>query len=1084
MRFHTRTGLRNVIEALGVVGVVCTPLLAGENLCENGNFARGLDGWAITGDSSLVTADRESGAVRLAPREANVGIHLAEPLEVGFEICRSGTYAVEARLKSDGIQKGAFSAFVYFSDESGKFLRMYVYRRLCAGEPAAGWSKHALTFGKGSEHPFHKGTAWVNVRFSFHSPQGDCRGAVWVDDVILTEVSREPPAGPQIHRPPAAAVRMDESDRQRLSPLLRLLREAGFKVHPLALSALCDKEAFNLTRFDVLVLPSAAPFPVEAVPGLKAFFQGGGHLLSFGGPAFKTFCRSKPARAQAVQARPKMIADFEDGTCKGCTLFSDREGKDTLRALSPGAAGTRHCLKVTTTDLRGWEYVGFVDLGKAMSPGLDTIHFWAKGTGRTKKLCLELKGTDDSRWKMFVHLSPEWEEYSVPVAEFLPYASKERKASDRLRPADVSKLFIGYFRALVSGRAHAFYLDQVELRPTVAAGMEQLPLSWQSFRDEFGLLGKDIRLAQARLPLAAFHRTSKLAGLSVVAPAPGLRSGGVAFQWTGAFEGWEAAGLEDDRLLRPGVDRLRRRYAARLLPLLVGRDRAQRSASPVASLLLHSRGSLAGSVWAFFGISNVDVYAAEHEGLEKWLGELARLFASGCLLHRGEPRFVACADGVQMVLKQKVSNLGRSRRALRVRVELSPLTGASWQEIVAERAVSVTPLSAQGVRVRILLPHGFSYAAYRQTVSLLDGDRIIDQTTDRVDALGTLRAAGDWLLSIQGRAARNMFSCGYCLDAFSVRGMFALTDICGDAKYADAAQAWCDAIVAQQHDDGSWWMGYAGKDERWIADAGTIAQTVGIAHGYVDPARQARYLQALDGYLKWRETYRITPAVLANLEREYGKGARGCELHGIGVGLIRGDIFAKPRKALPKPMRERRGHRWTVGCSFGAAGMMDAIRGAAQDACVTGQDTRQLIAWRYAGEAYTSDAMAWVHLTSNDAELKQAVAEALRDQFIGKLSARNQWWAEGEGRQIMSFAALSYCYRHIEPEPRVLAEMMTATWRTCAERSLTRLDADFLASINPKVGGTSKYRYSGFALPGIAEQVQPGVTYSRFMPRR
>ena len=1084
MRCHTRPGLRNVIEALGVIGAVCTPLLAGENLCVNGSFTRGLSGWAITGDSSLVTADGERGAVRLAPRGANVGIQLAEPLEVGFEIHRDGTYAVEARLNCDGIQKGDFSAFVFLSDSSGKFLRMYVYKRLRAGEPAAGWGKHALTFGKGSEHPFPEGSAWVNVRFSFHSPKGDCRGAVWVDDVSLREVNREHPSMPESHRPPAAAVRMEGPDSSRFAPLLGLLREAGFTVQPLASTALCDKAVLDRTRFDVLVLPSAEPFPVEAVQGLKAFFQGGGHLLSFGGPAFKTFCRSEPARAQAVQARPKMIADFEDGTCKGCTLSSDREGKDTLRVVSPGAAGTRHCLKVTTPDLRGWEYVGFVDLQKRVRPGLDTVHFWAKGADGTKKLCLELKGTDDSRWKMFVHLSSEWQEYSVPVAEFLPYASKEREPSDRLRPGDMSKLFVGYFRALVSGRAHAFYLDQVELRPTVAAGMEQLPLSWQSFRDEFGLLGKDIRLAQARLPLAAFHRTSKLAGLSVVEPAPGLRFRGGAFQWTGAFEGWTATGLEDDRLLRPDVDPLRRRYAARLLPLLVGRDRPQSSASPVASLLLHNRGSLAGSVWAFFGISSVDVYASEHEGLEKWLGELARLFASGCLLHRVEPRFVACADGVEMVLKQKVSNLGRSRRALRVRAELSPLNGAPWKEIVAERAASVSPLSAQGVGVRILLPRGFSYAGYRQTVSLLDGDRIIDQTTDRVDALATLRTVADWLLSLQGQAAPGVFSCGYCLDAFSVRALFALTDICGDAKYANAAQAWCDAIVSQQDDDGSWWMGYAGKDERWIADAGTIAQTVGIAHGYVDPARQARYLQALDGYLKWRETYRITPAVLANLEREYGKGARGCELHGIGVGLIRGDIFAKPRKALPKPMRERRGHRWTVGCSFGAAGMMDAIRGAAQDACVTGQDTRQLIAWRYAGEAYTSDAMAWVHLTSNDAELKQAVAEALRDQFIGKLSARNQWWAEGEGRQIMSFAALSYCYRHIEPEPRVLAEMMTATWRTCAERSLTRLDADFLASINPKVGGTSKYRYSGFALPGIAEQVQPGVTYSRFMPRR
>ena len=68
--------------------------------------------------------------------------------------------------------------------------------------------------------------------------------------------------------------------------LAAVLKQAGLMADFLTSDQLANFQQFNRDRFDVLVLPYGASFPVHAADNFRKFLHSGGKFLSTGGYAF------------------------------------------------------------------------------------------------------------------------------------------------------------------------------------------------------------------------------------------------------------------------------------------------------------------------------------------------------------------------------------------------------------------------------------------------------------------------------------------------------------------------------------------------------------------------------------------------------------------------------------------------------------------------------------------------------------------------------------------------------------------------------------------------------------------------------
>lgn len=160
-----------------------------ETLLPNGEFADELDGWVYRpGDEtqvSLIDGTEEQGTVlELHPDGKLLGVE-TERLTIGEELAEDQAYEVFAQLKNDGLESGVFAFSMYCFDEKGKSLKQISFYGLNTNSAPHDWKKVRGTFGPGTQNPLPAGTKRICIRFSFHKRDGDCRGKVTVDDVVL-----------------------------------------------------------------------------------------------------------------------------------------------------------------------------------------------------------------------------------------------------------------------------------------------------------------------------------------------------------------------------------------------------------------------------------------------------------------------------------------------------------------------------------------------------------------------------------------------------------------------------------------------------------------------------------------------------------------------------------------------------------------------------------------------------------------------------------------------------------------------------------------------------------------------------------
>jgi hypothetical protein len=222
---------------------------------------------------------------------------------------------------------------------------------------------------------------------------------------------------------------------------------------------------------------------------------------------------------------------------------------------------------------------------------------------------------------------------------------------------------------------------------------------------QLGVFDADYRLRRAASARAAPQQSVIHRDLSVT---------------NGPLEGWAAAGVT-------GYD------TARWIPLINGHDRYGRLRGAVGAMLRHSSGTYAGSSWAFFGVTNRNLFAESEPGMGRAFVDIMRSLARDTYLTSLVSELGSYRQGESVKLMAEVFNGGRRSRNVRLTVSIyegePPQPGAEPKgKPCAELTASVSVLAGKAQQVTLeWKPGTFRADFYYLLGHLWDGDEEIDR---------------------------------------------------------------------------------------------------------------------------------------------------------------------------------------------------------------------------------------------------------------------------------------------------------------------------------------------------------------------
>ncbi len=714
-----------VICLLGVAAAFAAPV----SYVSGGSFEAGAAGWSLPPGVRIETA---AGAphgrqvLRLAGGMANQDV---------LGLRADGTYTITAWYRLEEVRKTAAAGYafvaVYQLDDVGEILS---YRDFVQSTGTAAWQKATHTFqvAPGARVVSVRcglfqaeGTAWFDG-FTLVEGEGSVEFAAATEqEAVIAKVAGFQPAA----RGNVAVYRDDipaEGAPSNPEALAGVLRRAGYGVALLDSDQLADPNTLNRATFDVLVLPQGPAFPVKAAESFRRFLRRGGKFLSAGGYAFDNLLEKREGRWRKPAPPPK-----------------------------PAIGETRWRFPIPAADLRGKGVLTFSGQMRSLNVGGEGFAFLAVyqyGAGgklvEWKDVC-HLKATEgwaDHRYDFDVHEKAEVVELHAGL-----YLCRGVAWADSLRVLDAGG------RTLVhadlskpwdpdAGRPRTWCRPDKE-RCTVdprggQAGGPGLKMRLDYFiateerlntrngkpgdglqvaPTQLGVFQADFRLERA-VALRPAPSQCVLVGTSVSPTLPLSHSPTLP-----GLQGYAAVGSAGWN-------------EARWQPLLDAVDRYGRPRGAAGALLRHYAGTYSGSSWAFFGVTNRDLFAAGAgalgpEGLVAVVADLVR----DIYLARVVSEPPAARPGEEVTFRAPVFNGGRQARKVRVTFALLPESGkpAHQSEVTVEappgqmtEAVVHCKMPAAGPDYYRVLCEAFGAKSDRSDLSNRSGAR---QPTDRLE---------------------------------------------------------------------------------------------------------------------------------------------------------------------------------------------------------------------------------------------------------------------------------------------------------------------------------------------------------------
>ncbi len=535
------------------------------SLLRNGGFER-EQGWTV-GQYAFIDATGQRSGTRCLRAEGDRG---AAAEQTVWSVRAGGTYTVSGWMRTDRVapQSGGFAFMaLYEHDASGRIVRFTDFAKVTG---TTGWHEHRHTV------QLTPATEYVVVKAGIHS----ALGTAWFDDMSLADGPiakpwQEPPALPARETTYRVAI-FDEPGmpiigaRTPAATILRACAEANMPAQRLSALDIASG-GLDPARFDLLVVPTGASFPVECRKALIGFLMAGGDLLCSGGYAFdhlmvrgngwepyRTFLNRKTAGA-----RKALIpnGDFERGSdgwqADGIACSLDEQvrasGKRSARVHIEQLGGGQRWSRQLEVEPGRTYLIG----AKAKCDNVHGSHY--------AFLAVYQYGDDDKllEFKDFVQMTgtQDWTRHESRIV---------------IHPAAKRVLFhAGLYLA-----AGTLWFDDVTCAP--------LPVE-ERINAHFGEPMDGLVITPAQLTL--FSPDQPLQAERGVGVWPGWSKVGVS----GPLQGYDATA--------------QLRQSARWQPLVEGRDRLGRITGAVGSLVTFGSGPFTGSRWALFGVTNRDVFS-------------------------------------------------------------------------------------------------------------------------------------------------------------------------------------------------------------------------------------------------------------------------------------------------------------------------------------------------------------------------------------------------------------------------------------------------------------------------------------------
>jgi hypothetical protein len=436
--------------------------------------------------------------------------------------------------------------------------------------------------------------------------------------------------------------------------LAEMLRQPGWRVGWLNSDQLADPQCLNRDNVDALVLPYGASFPVKAADNFRRFLRTGGGFVSVGGYAFDNLLERTQAGWRPPSTNPPPAVDH----------------------------AMWHC-EIPSAELRGrgkLTFSGFLKADHVTGPGMAYLAIYQTAADGSlpewKDLC-QIRGTRD--WEQVRHTFTVHPQAAVVDLRAGLYRCSGVACFDDIRLSDEAGQVI-----LVSDFEQEFDPDQRQPHcwsrsdPHLCAVQSRTRHSGQRalmaqlryetpaperLNTRFGIPADDLRVEPTQL--GVFDADYPLERVRFARAAPGQRVVEPALRIEGPLAGYAASGVV-------GFDQ------ARWVPLINGYDCYGRLRGAAGALLRHYAGPYAGSSWAFFGVTNRNLFSKSEPAMAAALQGIVRSIARNTWLISLSTDYACYRQGEPVRLQLAVFNGGRREARLQVGVEVyegEPLEG-------------------------------------------------------------------------------------------------------------------------------------------------------------------------------------------------------------------------------------------------------------------------------------------------------------------------------------------------------------------------------------------------------------------------
>jgi len=500
--------------------------------------------------------------------------------------------------------------------------------------------------------------------------------------------------------------------------LRSLIEQAGYGCAYLNADLLADPSVLSASRFDLLVLPYGASFPVAAAESVLGFSRDGGSLFTFGGYPFDRLLY----RQDGVW---KDVADVTPDETKLTPLFDlsagpagwVTSGREVPQAPAQAGDGRRgRCLKLATDSLAGWVSASSPRVESSVAQSRVTA-FHARADQDDVTLAFEWDEKDGSRWRSKVKLTREWRLYAIAHAELEYWPDNPSKGrghpGDRFHPENAAWLSFGLTQEfLKGGEPYAVYIDDVLIGDDPFPAYRNV---WLNSR--YGGVNPATFLEPSPAAISICDPSAPLTDVARLAASPDQTVLPADWGTTGSASGFSATGQTAQG--RAGAP-----LKARWIPVVDCLDRYGRLRGTALAVMHNFAGEYAGSSWAYSAIADRDLFPkGDAAGADLFRGVLDRVM-SGAFLFNGQGETRCIRRGEKTVFPVCVGNLARAEREVSIRLAIH-----SGDRVIAEqvRNLRLPARRAEPLRFDWEVPRDAPAGLLVLRWELLEGARVLDR---------------------------------------------------------------------------------------------------------------------------------------------------------------------------------------------------------------------------------------------------------------------------------------------------------------------------------------------------------------------